>query len=176
MSYTGIRVLVTDGGGKQPLAMIRGLKEIGCHVTVLCSSKWDSCYVSNKPDRKILERRLFEDNPDAFSHEEKFAFYLSLVQTGDYDVIMPIGEKSTNFVTSHQAELGKYVKIACAPREAYIKAFNKQLTFEQAMKSGIPCPKTRRDGQDIESFLNEIKFPIIIKPRQGLCGARICEI
>ncbi len=168
MSYTGIRVLVTDGGGKQPLAMIRGLKEIGCHVTVLCSSKWDSCYVSNKPDRKILERRLFEDNPDAFSHEEKFSFYLSLVQTGDYDVIMPIGEKSTNFVTSHQAELGKYVKIACAPREAYIKAFNKQLTFEQAMKSGIPCPKTRRDGQDIESFLKEIKFPIIIKPRQGL--------
>jgi len=168
MDFSKIRVLVTDGGGKQPLAMIRGLKEIGSHVTVLCSSKWDSSYVSNKPDRKILERRLFEDNPDAFSHEDKLAFYLSLVQTGEYDVIMPIGEKSTNFVTLHQAELGKYVKIACAPRDVYVKAFNKQLTFEQAMKSGIPCPKTRRDGQNVEDFLKEVRFPIIIKPRQGL--------
>ena len=72
MDFSGIRVLVTDGAGKQPLAMVRGLKEIGCHITVLCSSKWDSCYVSNKPDKKILDRRLFEDNADAFSHEEKF--------------------------------------------------------------------------------------------------------
>ena len=168
MNFTGIRVLVTDGGGKQPLAMIRGLKEIGCHVTVLCSSKWDSCYVSNQPDKKILERRLFEDNSNAFSLEDKYSFYLSLAKSGNYDVFMPIGDKSTNFVTIHESELKKYVKLACAPREIYIKAFNKQLTFEQAMKSGIPCPKTRRDNQAIEDFLQEVNFPIIIKPRQGL--------
>lgn len=168
MCFKGVRVLVTDGGGKQPLAMIRGLKEIGCNVTVLCSSKWDSCYVSNQPDKKILERRLFEDNSNAFSLEDKYSFYLSLAKSGNYDVFMPIGDKSTNFVTIHESELKKYVKLACAPREIYIKAFNKQLTFEQAMKSGIPCPKTRRDNQAIEDFLQEVNFPIIIKPRQGL--------
>jgi predicted ATP-grasp superfamily ATP-dependent carboligase len=168
MDFSGIRVLVTDGGGKQPLAMIRGLKAVNCHITVLCSSQWDSCYVSNIPNKKILEKRLFADSPDAFSQEEKLSFYLSLAKSGDFDVFMPIGEVSTNFVTLFQRELGQYVKLACAPREVYIKAFNKQLTFEQAIKSGIPCPRTRREGQDIEDYLGGIKFPIIIKPRQGL--------
>lgn len=168
MNFSGIRVLVTDGSGKQPLAMIYGLKSIKCHVTVLCSSKWDSCFVSNAPDIVILEKRLLAENPDAFSKEERVSFFLTLAKSGEYDVFMPIGDASTNFVTIHQEELGKYVRLACAPRDIYIKAFNKQLTFEQAMKSGIPCPKTRREGQDIKDFLKDATFPLIIKPRQGL--------
>ena len=35
MRFDDKRVLVLDGAGKQTLAMIRGLKEIGCHVTAL---------------------------------------------------------------------------------------------------------------------------------------------
>lgn len=168
MDFSKTRVLVTDSAGKQPLAMIRGLRELKCHITVLSNSKWDSCYVSNIPDKKILEERFNEDHPNAFNSDEAWLYYLGLASSGEYDVFMPIGEKSTDFLTSHQTELCKYVKLACAPREAYIKAFNKQLTFEQAMKSGVPCPKTRREGQDIDEYLKDVEFPIIIKPRQGL--------
>lgn len=168
MDFSKIRVLVTDSAGKQPLAMIRGLRELNCHITVLSNSKWDSCYVSNIPDKKILEERFNEENPNAFNLDEAWLYYLGLASSGEYDVFMPIGEKSTDFLTSHQTELCKYVKLACAPREAYIKAFNKQFTFEQAMKSGVPCPKTRREGQDIDEYLKDVEFPIIIKPRQGL--------
>ena len=162
MDFSKIRVLVTDSGGKQPYAMIRGLKDVGCHVTVICSSKHDTCYVSNKPDERILNTKYKENNDD------KFQYLLSLVSSGKYDVLMPIGEMSTNFVTQHEDDFKKYVKIACAPREVYIKCFNKQITFDQAMKSGIPCPYTRRSDQDIEDYLKNAKFPIIIKPRQGI--------
>lgn len=162
MDFSKIRVLVTDSGGKQPYAMIRGLKEIGCHVTVICGSKYDTCYVSNKPDERILNTRFKENNDD------KFQWILSLVASGKYDVLMPIGEMSTNFITQHEDDLKKYVKIACAPRDVYIRAFNKQITFDQAMKSGIPCPYTRRSDQDIEDYLEKAHFPIIIKPRQGI--------
>lgn len=168
MNYCNLRVLVTDGAGKQPLAMIRGLRELHCHITVLTSSKFDPCYVSNIPDNKILEKRLSGDNPKAFCHKERLEYYLSLAKTGDFDVFMPIGDDSTNFLTEYEEKFRKYVKLACAPREVYIKAFNKQLTFEQAMKSGVPCPKTRQEGQSIEDYLHEVSFPIIIKPRQGL--------
>ena len=161
MEFRKIRVLVIDSGGKQPLAMIRGLKKLGCHVAVICSSKLDPCYVSNKPDKKILRT-------SQMSADERLLFLQSLVSSGEYDVMMPIGEASTNFVTRHEIEFCKYVKLACAPREAYIKAFNKQITFDQAIKSGVPCPYTRRSDQDIEDFLHNVKFPIIIKPRQGL--------
>lgn len=161
MDYSKIRVLVMDGGGKQTLAMVRGLKEIGCWVSVLCNTKHDTCYVSNKPDEKILKNLTDRD-------DETLKYLLDLVATGKYDVLMPIGELTTNFVTSHEDKLKKYVKLACAPREVYIKAFNKQITFDQAMKSGIPCPYTRKSDQDIEDYLQHAKFPIIIKPRQGL--------
>ncbi len=154
--------MVTDGGGKQPYAMIRGLKEIGCHVTVICASKKSTCYVSNQPDKIILNTEFVENNDD------KFHYLLSLVSTGDYDVLMPIGEMSTDFITQHEDDFKKYVRIACAPRDVYIKCYNKQITFDQAMKSGISCPYTRRSDQDIEDYLKYAKFPIIIKPRQGI--------
>ena len=162
MDFCGIRVLVLDGAGKQTHAMIRGLKDIGCHVTVLCSSKNNTCYVSNLPDEKILENNLSTQN------ENYIPYLLQLVKSGKYDVVMPIGEMSTNVVTQHEDEISKYVKLACAPRDTYIKAFNKQITFDTAMEVGVPCPYTRFSKQSIEDFLNHAKFPLIIKPRQGL--------
>ena len=162
MDFNGIRVLVLDGSGKQPLAMIRGLKEIGCYVTVLCTSKLDTCYASELPDKKLLEKDMTPRNSNYIS------FLLRQVKSGDYDVLMPIGELSTNPVTQHEDEFKPYVKIACAPRETYIKAFNKQITFDIAIENNIPCPYTRHSKQDIEEYLNTCHFPIIIKPRQGL--------
>lgn len=162
MDFTKVKVLVTDSGGKQSYAMIRGLKDIGCHVAVICNSKHDTCYVSNKPDAKILNTEFPENN------DEKFQWILSLVSSGNYDVLMPIGERSTDFITQHEDAFKPFVKIACAPRKVYMQAFNKQNTFDQAMKSGIPCPYTRRSDQSIEDYLKSAKFPIIIKPRQGI--------
>lgn len=162
VDFSKLRVLVLDGSGKQPLAMIRGLKEIGCHVTVLCTTKWDTCYVSKLPDKKLLE-------PDMFPQNKNYvAFIKKQVATGAYDAIMPIGELSTDIITQNEDELGQYVKIACAPRQTYIKAFNKQITFDTAIENDIPCPYTRHSKQDIEDFLEKCEFPIIIKPRQGL--------
>lgn len=162
MNFGGLRVLVLDGSGKQTLAMIRGLKEIGCIVTVICKSKLDVCYVSRLPDKKLQmpEMAIVDDN--------YIRSLLQLVSTGSYDVLMPIGELSTNPVTQHEDEFKKFVKLACAPRDTYINAFNKQITFDTAMENGIPCPYTRHSKQDIEEYLNTCTFPIIIKPRQGL--------
>ena len=162
MDYSKIRVLITEAGGKQSLAMVRGLKELGCHITVVCDNKLATCYVSNQPDVKLLNRYIA-------GHDEKaLEELLKLIKTGDYDVLMPIGEKGTNFITEHEDTIKPYVRIACAPRETYIKAFNKQITFDTAIENGIPCPYTRHSKQDIKDFLEKCKFPIIIKPRKGL--------
>lgn len=147
--------------------MIRGLKEIGCQVTVLCGSKSDLCYVSRIPDKKQLM-------PEISAFDENYIrILIDLVSSGDYDVLMPIGECSTNPVAQHEDELKKYVKLARAPKEAYIKAYNKQITFDTAMDQGIPCPYTRHSGQDIQAFLENCHFPIIIKPRQHPPGLSV---
>ena len=162
MDFKGLRVLVLDSSGKQTLAMVRGLNDIGCDVTVLCKSRLDVCYVSRIPDHKLMipEMAVIDDN--------YIRRLLEIVSHGDYDVLMPIGELTTNPITQHEDEFKPYVKIACAPRDTYIKAFNKQITFNTAIENGIPCPYTRHSGQDIEDYLSKCTFPIIIKPRQGL--------
>lgn len=161
MDFKNIRVLVPEGG-KQALAMIRGLKELGCYVTVICGTKLNPCYSSNKPDIKLLWKNFLKDD------QESFAILERELVSGKYDVLMPIGEFSTSFVNRHDEELKKYVKLACAPREAYMKVFNKQVTFDHAMQLGIPCPYTRVSDQPVDDFIANAHFPVIIKPRQGV--------
>ena len=162
MDFSKVKVLLTDGGARQTLTMLHGLKEIGCHVTVLCAHKMDVCYVSRLPDAKIL-------HPDGAGSYDGFEDVLMAeLKTGKYDVLFPVAEMTTNKITKREDEIKRYVKIACAPRSSYEQAFNKQRTFEVALDNGIPCPYTRRENQDIEDFLSHAKFPIIIKPRNGV--------
>lgn len=161
MDFTKIKVFVPEAG-KQALATIRGLKELGCHVTVACQSRYSACYTSKYPDEKIIFDNLFVDNVKTLS------FYIEEIKSGKYDVIMPIGEKSTSIVNAHEDEFRKYVKVACAPMKAYIQVYNKQNTFDKAIEIGTPCPYTRHSKQSVEDYLQKAKFPLIIKPRQGL--------
>lgn len=162
MDFKNIRVLVTDGDGRQTLTIIHGLKELGCHISVLCASKLDVCYASKIPDEKILDKRA------QVSNEEYIDFLINILKSGKYDVLLPIAEMSTNKITLAENEIGKLVKMACAPRKAYIQAFDKQHTFDLAVENKIPCPLTRKEEQSIEEYLCQVNFPLIIKPRNGV--------
>lgn len=162
MDFLKVRVLLTDGSGRQTMTIMRALKDIGCHVTVLCGSKRSICAVSRFPDKKIIDQRC------ECGHKEYVPFLLSLVSTGEYDVILPVGELATNKITENEDEFRKYVRLACAPRSAYQNAFNKQKTYETALGLGIPCAYTRMDDQSVDDFLKTAHFPVIVKPRQGM--------
>lgn len=162
MDFKNIRVLVTDGDGRQTLTIIHGLKELGCHISVLCASKLDVCYVSKIPDEKILDKRA------QVSNIEYIDFLINILESGKYDVLLPVAEMSTNKITLAENEIGKLVKMACAPRKAYIQAFDKQRTFDLAVENAVPCPLTRKAEQTIESYLKQANFPLIIKPRNGV--------
>ena len=157
-----IGVLVTDGGGRQTLTILHDLKDIGCRTSVLCSSKMDFCSASNVTDEVILDERAASGNPEFVN------FIMSLVSSGNYDVLLPVGEMATDRITANEDELKKHVKLACAPRSAYINAFDKQRTFEIAAARGVPAPKTRLQSQSVDEYLSTVTFPLIIKPRNGV--------
>ena len=162
MEFKNIRVLVTDGRGRQTLTVLHGLKELGCTISVLCASKLDCCYVSNVPNEVILDSRASAAHPDYQ------AYILSLAKTGRYDVLLPVAEMSTNKITEIEDVLSRHIRLACAPREAYINAFDKQRTFEIAAQRGIPAPRTRLQSETVEEYLGKVSFPLIIKPRNGV--------
>lgn len=162
MNFKNVRVLVLDGAARQTLTILHGLKELKCHVTVLCSTELDLCYRSNAANVKLLNEK------GSSKHPEYIDYLLSLLRTGNYDVLLPVAEMTTNKVTAAENELKRYARVACAPRSAYINAFDKQRTFEIAMANNIPVPKTRLESQSVDEYLSTVSFPLIIKPRNGV--------
>ena len=162
MDFSKTKVLVTDGGGRQTLTILHGLKQLGCKIGLLCAHKLDLGYFSRLPDYKILDQRA---SP---RHEDFISFVTDTIRQNQYDILLPVAEMSTNVVTSHEDELKKFVRLACAPRASYINAFDKQKTFDLAFQMGIPSPRTRLANQPVEEFLNVATFPLIIKPRNGM--------
>lgn len=161
MDFKGIRVLLLDGASRQILPIMNDIKELGCHVTTFNTSKLDNGYVSRYPDNKILRLDVQADPSkveNAIDEE---------VMSGKYDVLIPLGDYFTNIVTKNEEKYKTFVRLACAPRSSYIQAYDKQQTFKRCLENDIPCPLTRQDGEDIETFFRKARFPIIIKPRSG---------
>ena len=70
------------------------------------------------------------------------------------------------FISKNRYVLSKYYKFLL-PEHSIIEAvLDKRLTYELAVKSNIPCPKTFaiQDEAHLEQIIDEITFPCILKP------------
>lgn len=162
----GKRVLIPEGYCKQCLPFIRGFKQLGCDVTVLCGSKLDCGYASRLPNHKIVGMC------DLKRPEESEKYMVELVKTGQFDLVYPIFDFSARIFSHHKEELSKYAIIYANDRAVFDCANDKNEVMRVCMENGIPCPQTIFDVQtviDVEQ--SGIKFPVIIKPRR-MYGAR----
>lgn len=79
----GKRILLLDCFCKQCLPFIRGFRELGCEISIVCSSKLDAGYASRLPHHKILS------SLDWRSGEGTEDYILELAKSGKYDVFLP---------------------------------------------------------------------------------------
>ncbi len=161
MDFHGIRVLLLDGFCRQNAILLKELHKLGCIVTTLNSSKLDVGYASCYPQKKLLDKQF---KNDLKYYEE---WILAAAKAGEYDVIFPVIEESTEIVARHAEELAPYVKVVAPPLDAFDKARDKQLTMKICMENGIGCPITKMDGETMDEYLQKASFPLALKPRQG---------
>ena len=161
MSFQGVRVLVLDGYGRQVATIVQQLHDLGCVVTTLNCSRLDIGYTSHYPVKRLLYPKTRND-----MQELKRVLDQELL-SGNYDVVFPMREPSTEVLLKHQDVYRKYVRIIAAPLEAFEKAYDKQATMLACMEGGIPCPVTRRDDESYEDFIRKVGYPIAVKPRKG---------
>ena len=161
MDFKGVRVLMLDGYGRQCAIILKELHDLGCVVTAVCCSKDDVAYRSRFTKDKILEPATRHD----MNALEKLLD--REIPSGKYDVVFPMNEPSTKLLLENSDKYRKYVKYACADKEGFVNAENKQLTMELCMKNGIPCPITKMDDESMDEFLKKVSFPLILKPRIG---------
>ena len=163
--FKGTKVLVLNGASRQVLGVLEDLHSLGCHVTTLNHSKLNNGYASRYPDKKLL----------CAPNGDQYRQILDLVSTGEYDVVLPLADVSMDPCTAHCEELSRYARLPVPPREVFMRAFDKQNTMCICMDNGIPCPLTKRDGEDLDAFIGKVGFPFIIKPRvaNGSKGLKI---
>lgn len=162
MNYKNIRVLVLDGFGRQQATILKQLHDMGCHITTLNDRKLDVGYASRYPNKRLVERGVREDE---VLMERVIRRELA---TGQYDVVFPMLEKTTNILTKmrENGELGD-VKAIVAPREAFLKAYDKEETMRICQEIGVPCPRSKMDNETLDEFLSKVMFPLACKPRKG---------
>lgn len=162
MDYKGKRVLLLDGYGRQIPTLMKQLHQLGCEITTINDSKLDIGYASRYPKNKFVIRGCREDDTGLKAFVEK------ALRNNDYDVIFPVLERSTDLMLSlkEEGKLGN-AKLVCAPRDAFMKAYDKLATMRACMENGIPCPLTKMDDESLDSFLQKIEFPLACKPRKG---------
>lgn len=162
----GKKVLIPEGYCKQCLPFIRGFKDLGCEVTILCSSKLDCGYASRLPDHKIL------GVCDLKKPAESERYIVDLVKTGDYDIVVPIFDFAARILAHHKKELSEYATIYVNDKEVFDRASDKNEVMRVCEENGIPCPRTLYSVGSVEDVeAGGVPFPLIIKPK-SMYGAR----
>lgn len=166
MKIKGKRVLIPEGYCKQCLPFVRGFKELGCEVTVLCGSKLDCGYASRLPDHKII------GICDLKRPEESEQYIVDLVKTGNYDLVYPVFDFAARILSHHKEELSEFAVIYANDKEIFDRANDKNEVMRVCMENDIPCPKTLFGVKNVEDVEKSgITFPVIVKPRR-MFGAR----
>ena len=161
MDFKGVRVLVLDGYGRQCAVVLRELHRLGCDITTLNVSKLDIGYTSRYAKKKLLE-------PQTKNNMEELKKVLDReIFSGNYDVVFPMLEPATEVLLENSDSYAPYVKLACAGKEGFYGAYDKQLTMKLCTENGINCPKTKMDDETLDEYLATVSFPLALKPRKG---------
>lgn len=162
----GRHVLLLEGYCKQCLPFLRGFKELGCEVSILCGSRLDCGYASRLPDHKIL------GICDLKRPKESEEYIVSLISTGKYDLVFPLFDFSARILSHHKEELSRFAVIYANDPDVFDAANDKLNVMRVCMENGLPCPVTVTEAASVEDLRRkQVRFPLIIKPRR-MYGAR----
>lgn len=161
----GKRILMLDGFCKQCLPFLRGFRELGCEVTIVCCSKLDAGYASKLPHHKILTDLNFRKG------EGTNQFIMELAKTGKYDILLPLFDNTCRTIAHLKSDLSKYLTVISNDPEVFDKANDKNEVMRVCMENGIPCPLTLFGVMQPEDVTKGgLAYPIIIKPRKSYGG------
>lgn len=171
MNYKGKKVLLLDGYGRQIPSLLHQLYQLGCEVTTMNETNLDVGKTSRYPKKKLVIPGI-RDNVAIYREAIK-----EELKKECYDVLFPVLEKATDICTDGEIQrLYPDLKIISAPREAFLKAYDKQQTMTVCMKNGIPCPVTKMDDESMDEFLAKVSYPLAAKPRKGSGSAGFKKI
>lgn len=161
--FNGVSVLIFGAGGRQALPMCRGFYNLGCKVTVYCHSKLDTGYLTRFTNAKILYDKRNNENEDFLNYGLRF------IKSGEFDLVVPLGDHTATFLSQHKEELKKYAKIAVNDWDVFKNVIDKTNTMRICEENDIPAPRTMFTKDPIAEIKKKnLSYPVVVKPKTGV--------
>lgn len=166
------RVLVLDTEEIHGVVAIRCLGARDVSVTAGSSERWNGGRLSKYADRYVTYPPV-ESDPDEFVRT-----VLREVETGEYDMVLPIIEQTVQTVIENRSRFEKHTCVPFPPNEQMRVGLDKRRTIEAAREYDIPHPKTLFSaGTDLDTVEEELGYPVVVKPErgEGRVGVSVCH-
>ena len=158
-----MRVLVTFGKHPKTLTVVRSLGRSGRKVTVVDDTRFSMSSFSRYCNDFVKMR---SPNDDPKGYLEKLE---RIVEEQGIDLVIPMDDQELDLLQSEPNRLGSLCAIAAPEKDSYGIARDKLRTVNLAESLNIEIPKSCivRNDEPIDSILDVIGLPAILKPRKG---------
>ncbi len=165
------RVLVLDAQMRNSLAVIRALGKSGLTVDAGEETNFATGFFS-----KYCENKYIYPSPSK-NTEDFINYLLDLVKKNNYEMIFPITDYTVLPIVLNKEEFSEYTIVPFPDYATLIKAMNKENTVKIALRNKIPLPRTYSIKDVGDSKLDELEYPIILKPLRssGSRGVALCN-
>ena len=153
-------IITTNGDDHTGLAVVRSLGKNNIDFNVVSQTKYTLALSSRFCRNKTVGPVDLD-------------FFLKLPKE---DTVFPVLEDTMLLLSKHASRLR--CQLGFSDYQTLQTAMDKSLLIQHAIEHKIPCPKTFfiTKPEDIQAYLSEVDFPVILKPGRGAGGKGICSI
>jgi len=159
-------ILLTDAQLRKTLATIRSLGNKGIDIIASEDTRWTTSSFSKYCCRGLVYPKPGKE-PEAF-----YTWLVKTIQENSVEVLFPMDDNVMDVVIAHKEELQKICRMLLPDANDYKIASDKGLAVVAAQRSGLDCPETwvpedEDELLNLEAYVAEITFPLVIKPRKS---------
>lgn len=175
-----MRLLVTNTRAPQSYAVIRALRP---HAETIVATVYGrnrlAARLSHAANSRLVDRRYRVPSPleawraggeDRAEEEAWVGALLEICEREGIDTIYPSWDPEVYLLSKHKARFeDRGILIPIPEFEVALQALDKGRTMRAAERIGFPIPRTLVGGEDldIDRFVDEVGFPLVVKPRFG---------
>jgi predicted ATP-grasp superfamily ATP-dependent carboligase len=152
-----MKILVTDGGYTHTLGIIRTLAKAGHTVDCIGEQR---CLASFSRYTNRVSYLLRDFN------ESKIDRFIAFLSVEKYDILIPVGAVSVEFISKNIRTIQQMVKVALPERESVLLALSKRETAKLAERCQVPVPKIYNfSPQKLAepADFSRIRYPVVVK-------------
>jgi protein-tyrosine-phosphatase/predicted ATP-grasp superfamily ATP-dependent carboligase len=157
------KILILGSSTKASVYVTKQLKKYGLHVTVV---DWSDTPVKFS---KYIDQFILLSSP-IYNVESFMNDFTDLLKKNKFDCLLPIHDPAIEICKKYRGQIGSYCKVIGInddPVQAY--ASDKSVLYNLASEIGISIPKGRLINtiQDLDMYLGQLAYPVVIKPIQS---------